>query len=438
MNIVLLPVRLSGVLLSGVSLFFCSALAIAQHPSSPPTYHDIKQELKTITHQKNLIVDQYLPSSRDLQLAYQKYVSPEQAREAAIEVKLLKQVAPVAVIVEIDSLNERYQQLTAMLKVTPDEDGVYDAVDELPRPKPGMKAFYESIAKQLRYPESARKKRVQGKVYVQFVVDEYGTILQPEVLKGLGHGCDKEVVRVLGKAEHWVPGRTDGHAVRTRMMLPISFRLEKGTVKSALEDFVVTNTDKAESYEEIKQSLRKIKRLKAEIMRKYYTSSRDLQLAFKAQTESSTDNGKSADVNLLNGVLSAQEVARLEQLSHLRVRLEQKLKQYPNADGVFEIVDEAARPVEGNEKFYARLAQRLRYPATAVKKGIEGKVYVRLIIDERGKIANSKVIKGIDLECDYEAVRVLELMPRWQPALIDGKAVKSKAIVPIVFQLGKR
>ncbi|MGB1040554.1 MAG: energy transducer TonB, partial [Flavobacteriales bacterium] len=60
----------------------------------------------------------------------------------------------------------------------------------------------------------------------QFVVNKDGTIHNPEVLRGIGYGCDKEAVRLVNKMPNWVPGEQREVKVNMKMILPIRFSLE--------------------------------------------------------------------------------------------------------------------------------------------------------------------------------------------------------------------
>jgi protein TonB len=66
---------------------------------------------------------------------------------------------------------------------------------------------------------------IEGKVYVQFVVDKDGTLTDIKALKGIGAGCDEEAVRVIGGSPKWKPGKQRGRPVKVRMVLPIIFKL---------------------------------------------------------------------------------------------------------------------------------------------------------------------------------------------------------------------
>lgn len=80
----------------------------------------------------------------------------------------------------------------------------------------------------------------------------------------------------------------------------------------------------------------------------------------------------------------------------------------------------------------------LKYPQEAVRKGIQGRVQVDFIIDEKGKVGDVKVIKGCDPLLDAEAVRVIKASPDWRPGRLRGKKVKTELSLNVEFRLEKK
>ena len=103
---------------------------------------------------------------------------------------------------------------------------------------------------------------------------------------------------------------------------------------------------------------------------------------------------------------------------------------FPNIEEIAEFPGgEAAK-----EKF---MMKHFRYPESAVQQGIEGKVWVRFIVDAQGNISDVKVTKEIAScpECSQEALRLIALMPKWKPARKAGQDVKSYFNMPFKFNL---
>jgi len=83
----------------------------------------------------------------------------------------------------------------------------------------------EGLASKIKYPEIAKKAGIEGRVYVQVIVNEDGGVDEATVQRGIGGGADEEAVRVLSQAK-FVPGVQRGERVRVKMSIPITFRLQ--------------------------------------------------------------------------------------------------------------------------------------------------------------------------------------------------------------------
>ncbi len=103
------------------------------------------------------------------------------------------------------------------------EGVVYMEVEQMPEFPGGMKRLQKYLGANLEYPRAARKAKVAGTVYVGFVVDRNGQIKDAQVFKGIGYGCDEEVLRVVRAMPAWKPGVQDGQPVAVRFLLPVNF-----------------------------------------------------------------------------------------------------------------------------------------------------------------------------------------------------------------------
>lgn len=111
------------------------------------------------------------------------------------------------------------------LPPAPPPPKVFDIVESMPEYPGGIQAFYEYVGKNIHYPSNARRMDVEGTVYVQFVINEDGTLSEITSTKGIGFGCDEEALKVLRKSPRWIPGKQRGRPVKVRMTLPIQFVL---------------------------------------------------------------------------------------------------------------------------------------------------------------------------------------------------------------------
>lgn len=108
-----------------------------------------------------------------------------------------------------------------------ESEKIFVVVEQTAAPRDGMAAFYKYVSENIRYPGQARRMGIEGRVFVQFVVDKDGSLSQLEVIKGVGSGCDEEALRIIANSPPWSPGKQRGRAVRQRMVLPIFFKLER-------------------------------------------------------------------------------------------------------------------------------------------------------------------------------------------------------------------
>lgn len=89
----------------------------------------------------------------------------------------------------------------------------------------GMTALYEYLGKSIKYPEMARENGIEGKVYIQFIIEKDGSITDVAVVKGRHKSLDSEATRVVNAMPNWKPGKMGNKNVRVRFTLPISFEL---------------------------------------------------------------------------------------------------------------------------------------------------------------------------------------------------------------------
>ncbi len=100
------------------------------------------------------------------------------------------------------------------------EDGFFILVEQMPELIGGL----EALQREVRYPERALRANIQGRVYVQFIVNERGEVESPNVIRGIGGGCDEEAIRVVSRAK-FKPGMQRGRPVRVQYNLPVIFMI---------------------------------------------------------------------------------------------------------------------------------------------------------------------------------------------------------------------
>jgi periplasmic protein TonB len=102
---------------------------------------------------------------------------------------------------------------------------------------------------------------------------------------------------------------------------------------------------------------------------------------------------------------------------------------------VFLVVEQPPEFDGGLEAMYKFISKNMKYPASARRMNIEGSVFVGFVVDADGKISEASIIKGISADCDKEALRVVQMMPKWRPGKQSGRPVRVKFVLPIKFKL---
>ena len=106
------------------------------------------------------------------------------------------------------------------------EAEIFTIVEEMPDFPGGMQKLADYLAKNIKYPQMARESGIQGRVFINFVVEPDGSISNVNVMRSLGGGCDEEAVRVVKSMPKWKPGKQRGKPVRVSYILPVNFKLQ--------------------------------------------------------------------------------------------------------------------------------------------------------------------------------------------------------------------
>ena len=108
----------------------------------------------------------------------------------------------------------------------PEEQQIFQVVEEMPEFPGGMAECLKFISKNIKYPTIAQENGVQGRVIIQFVVNQDGSIVDPVVMRSVDPYLDKEALRVIKMMPKWKPGKQRGKAVRVKYTVPVTFKLQ--------------------------------------------------------------------------------------------------------------------------------------------------------------------------------------------------------------------
>jgi protein TonB len=103
---------------------------------------------------------------------------------------------------------------------------VFFIVEDMPEFPGGMAALQKFIAQSIKYPVIAQENGIQGKVFVNFVVNTDGSVTNAKIARGVDPSLDKEALRVVMTLPKWKPGRQGGKPVRVSYTVPINFQLQ--------------------------------------------------------------------------------------------------------------------------------------------------------------------------------------------------------------------
>lgn len=115
-------------------------------------------------------------------------------------------------------------------------------------------------------------------------------------------------------------------------------------------------------------------------------------------------------------------------------KIEEK-KPEPKPEQIFTAVEQQAAFPGGQAALMKWLSSNLIYPETAKQNEISGRVIVRMVVNADGSIEQPVVVKGVDKDLDAEAIRLVKMMPNWQPGKDNGVPVRSYFTLPVIFKL---
>ena len=151
------------------------------------------------------------------------------------------------------------------------------------------------------------------------------------------------------------------------------------------------------------------------------------------------DYAKHFKADTSNGILfiNTKEYVKngKKELVTATIKAKEVQKDEAGTEGAFDVVEKMPEFPGGSAELMKFLSTNLKYPASALKDSIQGRVVATFIVEKDGSTSNVKVVKHVSDDLDAEAVRVIELMPKWIPGMQKGEAVRVKYTVPVTFRL---
>lgn len=254
----------------------------------------------------------------------------------------------------------------------------------------GAESFAQWVGEHLVYPDSCEQRGEEGCVKVRFSVEADGSVGDVTVIEGVTPALDQEAVRVVSSSPKWEPGRRQGMPARFSFTFPIQFVSHKGEEVALADRDGVTPP----------------------------VAPDDISSRHAADTVSNASN-KQRDTKpkVLGDVLP------------------QMIEEALQKDEDCQLLEKPRFKWKGSNAFSQWVNERLRYPAVCKKNRIEGKVILKFSVEEDGSVSNVEVLQGVHWALDQEAVRVVKLSPKWEPAIINGRPAKVNYTFPVIFHL---
>ena len=330
---------------------------------------------------------------------------------------------------------------------------VYEIVEQRPVLIGGLSGLQAKV----KYPEIARKANVEGRVIVQFTIDENGDVRDTQVLRGAGAGLDDEATRVITEHAEFTPGRQDGKPVAVRLSIPIVFKLNDESKSQSEQSQSSEEQDHYVVVEQMPELIGGLSAIQAKV--------RYPEIARKANVEGRVivqlivdENGNVRDPEILRGAGAGLDEEAIRVISEhaeftpgrqdgkpvavrLSIPIVFKLNDESKALSVqsqsleqqdhYVVVEQMPELIGGINGLHAMV----RYPEIARKANVEGRVVVQFIVDENGDVHDAEVLRGIGAGLDEEATRVVMEEAKFNPGRQRGRAVPVRMSLPIVFKL---
>ncbi|AZJ31314.1 MULTISPECIES: energy transducer TonB [Tenacibaculum] len=230
------------------------------------------------------------------------------------------------------------------------------------------------IIKNFNYPQDAIEAGIQGRVLVQFTINEQGNV-EDILLRGPkgGESLEKEAERIINNLPNFIPGKHNGRTVKVKYGVPITFKAPGASNNSSS-----STTSKVVA----KKSSNVVKE------------------------KTITDFVKFVEVQSIPQFKACTKVPDMQKLTCF------------------------------NERMVSHIQRNFNYPAAAAEQNIEGRVWVRFIIDKKGEVTNIKMKGPKDGHLlEQEAKRMVSKLPKFVPGEHNGKTANVEYYIPVNFKL---
>lgn len=310
-------------------------------------------------------------------------------------------------------------------------DTVYNAVEIQPQFQGGIKKAFEFIEKNLHYPETSFKEKIEGKVIVKFIVRSDGKTDSISILKGVNTEIDNEALRLVSNFPDWIPGSIAGKKVSAYYAFPISFQIKKPVVKTVLKTDTTHILVPAGSIPVIIDDLVMPEGFDVTLINFEYIDSGKFVEPYPLSKQDELirlygDHAKTGIMSLKAGNYDIIEFDTITNESVLYKGINAVLP-----DNGFSIYP------GGKDEFIRYMGSKTAYPDVAKFLNLQEENTVRFIVDTLGKSRDFSFQKKGFYAIENQIVGALKMIESWKPAIKNG--IKNDVLValPFSFHLNK-
>ncbi|HLP95517.1 MAG TPA: M56 family metallopeptidase [Saprospiraceae bacterium] len=327
------------------------------------------------------------------------------------------------------------------------EDGklVYQYTEIKPQFPGGQEAMIRFLQENLKYPESAKQNKVEGTVFVSFVVDETGKVLRPYGQINMPNDSKwslvEEAERVVGSMPKWIPAQHKGKSVGCSMQLPINFSLASLSDKSVdaqpefpggMEGLIKYLGEQVKYPEEAKKA-------SAEgAVYLQFMVNEDGSLSQVTQVEGTQvahPSLLSEAIRVVQAMPKWKPAMKEGKVVKTKFTLPIKFKLDNEPANMLVNIQKEPEFPGGESELKKFLINNIKYPEAAKLEKVEGQVVVTFVVEPDGSLSSMVVVKSPRQDLSDEFIRVLKLSPKWNPGMADGKAMRVRYTLPFKFKL---
>ena len=213
---------------AGMSLGTLFAATSCNHPVPEPLAGEVMHTPDSTEMPNDSISNDSIPS--DAYLLEGDVLAPEPDTMKAEEKKTAcKNEEPLAIpgdVVVFEEIEGEMPEIFPEVGEVEGESDVYQIVEQMPEFPGGVAELFHYISKNIHYPQEAKEKGIQGRVFIGFVIEKDGSVSNIRNLRGVDSELDAEAIRVVKSMPKWKPGKHNGEFVRVSYQIPILFKLE--------------------------------------------------------------------------------------------------------------------------------------------------------------------------------------------------------------------